>query len=375
MEPFKNVFNKDLVQGMAEHFARHGTDFDSDGFCQFVLKDLNQLELKERSNKIVEAMAVYLPDDFKTSARILEASLHPNPPDDLFGITVSKKGLAGWAIMPMGEYVGQYGLEHFNLSLKLLKAMTSRFTSESAIRHFFLKDHKKTLKTIKPWTKDRNRHVRRLVSEGSRPLLPWSPRIGAFVDDPSLILPLLELLRHDKEEYVRRSVANNLNDIAKHHPDLVAETATLWLQGASKDGHRMVRHACRTLLKQGHPATLSAFGYGDVKLDVEAFDIEDPAIKLGQQLIFDLTLRSTSKEPQPLMIDFIVHHRKANGTTSPKVFKWKTLTLKPGEEMVARKKHAIKPITTRVYYSGEHFLEIQVNGQSMGTKPFMLDVS
>jgi len=137
----------------------------------------------------------------------------------------------------------------------------------------------------------------------------------------------------------------------------------------------MVRHACRTLLKQGHPATLSAFGYGDVKLDVEAFDIEDPAIKLGQQLIFDLTLRSTSKEPQPLMIDFIVHHRKANGTTSPKVFKWKTLTLKPGEEMVARKKHAIKPITTRVYYSGEHFLEIQVNGQSMGTKPFMLDVS
>jgi 3-methyladenine DNA glycosylase AlkC len=373
MEPFKNVFNKALVQGMASHFVRHNASFDEKGFSRFALKGLDQLELKERSNRIVEAMAKYLPEDFEVAADVLAASLHPDPPDDLYGITVSDAGLAGWAIMPMGEYVGLHGLQHFDLSLKLLKAMTSRFTSESAIRHFFLNDHNKTLKAIKPWVKDKNRHVRRLVSEGSRPLLPWSAKIGVFVDDPSLILPLLEALRHDPEEYVRRSVANNLNDVAKHHPDLVADTAARWLQGASKDEQRMVRHACRTLLKQGHKGALSAFGYGEVALNVEIFEIPTPVVKLGESLVFDLAVKSTAKQTQPLMIDFIIHHRKANGTTSPKVFKWKTINLKSDTAHSARKKHAIKPITTRVYYSGEHFLEIQVNGQSMGRKSFVLD--
>jgi 3-methyladenine DNA glycosylase AlkC len=373
MEPFKNLFNKPLVQGMATHFGRHDKKFNQKAFARFVLKDFDKLELKERSNKIVEGMAKYLPDDFPTAAKIMLASLNPDPPDDLYGIAVTEAGLAGWAIMSMGEYVGLYGQQDFNLSMKLLKEMTSRFTSESAIRHFFIANPRKTLKAIKPWTRDKNRHVRRLVSEGSRPLLPWSPKIQAFVEDPALILPLLEALRHDREEYVRRSVANNLNDIAKHHPDLVADTAKHWLKGASKDEQRMVRHACRTLLKQGHQGALSAFGYGDVSLTVNSFDIQTTAISLGQHLVFDMELTSSSNQDQPLMIDFVIHHRKANGSTSPKVFKWKTLNLKAGETVSAQKKHGIKPITTRVYYSGAHFLELQINGQSMAKVAFDLD--
>ena len=373
MEPFKNVFNTDMVRGMAKHFHRHEPGFDQKAFTKMVEKDLEKLELKERSNLIVSAMEKFLPDDFSATAKILSASLHPEPPDDLYGITVSDEGIAGWAIMSMGEYVGRNGLDHFDLSLDLLKEMTSRFTSESAIRHFFLHDHKRTLKTVKSWTKDPNRHVRRLVSEGSRPLLPWSPKIGTFVEDPSLIMPLLEALRHDDEEYVRRSVANNLNDIAKNQPDLVAETAARWLDGASKDETRMVRHACRTLLKQGHPGALAAFGYVEADLDIEAFNIQTPEVELGGALVFDLTLKSKSDRVQPLMIDFVIHHRKANGSTSPKVFKWKTLNLKPGASVSAEKKHAIKPITTRVYYSGEHFLELQINGKSMGRLSFLLN--
>jgi 3-methyladenine DNA glycosylase AlkC len=374
MEPFKNVFNKDLIHGMAAHFAAHDPAFDVDGFRRFALKDLKKRELKERSDRIVEAMAKYLPGDFKAGAKVLMASLHPEPPDDLYGIAVSKAGLAGWAIMPMGEYVGRYGQGDFRLSMSLLKAFTSRFTSESAIRHFFLADPAKTLRAVIPWTKDKNRHVRRLVSEGSRPLLPWSPKLQVFIDDPALILPLLEALRHDEAEYVRRSVANNLNDIAKHHPDLVAKTARRWLNKASHDEQRMVRHACRTLLKQGHKGALEAFGYSGADVLIEGFDINTPLLNLGGHLVFDLTLRSTSKKDQALMIDFVVHHRKANGSTSPKVFKWKTVNLKAGATLAAQKKHAIKPITTRVYYSGEHFLELQVNGQSMGKLAFHLKV-
>ena len=373
MEPFKNVFNVDLVAGMAGHFQAHEPAFDVKGFTARILKDLDQLELKERSSLIVDAMAEFLPADFKATAEILMASLHPDPPDDLYGIAVSDQGIAGWAIMPMGEFVGLHGQDHFRISMSLLKAMTSRFTSESAIRHFFAADPAKTLKVVKPWVKDRNRHVRRLVSEGSRPLLPWSPKLTAFVEDPGLILPLLEALRHDGEEYVRRSVANSLNDIAKNQPDLVAETATRWLDGASKDEQRMIRHGCRTLLKQGHPGALSAFGYNQADVEVEAFDVSTPEVQLGEKLVFDLKLKSTSDQQQPLMIDFIIHHRKANGATSPKVFKWKTVNLKPGAVVSAQKSHAIKPITTRVYYTGEHFLELQVNGQSMGKLSFTLD--
>jgi len=375
VEPFKNVYNADLVSGMAGHFQAHEPDFDTKGFTAFVLKDLDQLELKERSSLIVEAMAEFLPADFKATAEILRASLHPDPPDDLYGIAVSDQGIAGWAIMPMGEYVGLHGQDHFKISMSLLKAMTSRFTSESAIRYFFAADPARTLKAVKPWVKDRNRHVRRLVSEGSRPLLPWTPKLSTFVEDPGLILPLLEALRHDEAEYVRRSVANSLNDIAKNQPDLVADTAARWMEGANKDEQRMIRHACRTLLKQGHSGALSAFGYDQAEVEIEAFDIATPTVKLGEKLVFDLKLKSASEQIQPLMIDFVIHHRKANGSTSPKVFKWKTVDLKPGALVSAQKSHGIKPITTRVYYSGEHFLELQVNGQSMGKLPFTLDCS
>jgi 3-methyladenine DNA glycosylase AlkC len=375
MEPFKNLFNVDLVQGMATHFARHHKGFNKKDFVQHATRDFSKLELKQRSNAIVEAMAKHLPQDFGVTAAILQSSLHTSPPDDLYGAVVSDEGILGWGIMPMGEYVGLYGQQHIDLSLDLLKEMTSRFTSESAIRHFFLADAKRTLKVVKPWTRDANRHVRRLVSEGSRPLLPWSPKLQVFVEDPSLIMPLLEALRNDPEEYVRRSVANNLNDIAKHHPDLVAETAERWLRDADKDEQRMVRHACRTLLKQGHARTLAAFGYGEAEIEVTRFDIQAPEVTLGEHLVFDLELKSLSDKIQPLLVDFVVHHRKANGSTSPKVFKWKSITLKPGSNHAAQKKHAIKPITTRVYYPGEHFLELQINGRNLGKIPFWLNCS
>jgi hypothetical protein len=183
---------------------------------------------------------------------------------------------------------------------------------------------------------------------------------------------LLEALRDDEEEYVRRSVANNLNDVAKDHPDLVASIAKDWLVGADKNRTRLVKHACRTLIKQGHKATLEALGYGEPDIAFEVLNVKTPKVEFGSARELDIALRSTANKPQNLIIDYAIHHRKANGSTSPKVFKWKNVALKAGATLKASKNHNIKKITTRTYYNGAHSVEIFVNGVSLGKKNFEL---
>lgn len=373
-EPFKNLFNRTIISGMGDCFANACPEFDRTAFVAAAAKNLDALELKERSAQITAAMASFLPDDFATAAEIMQASLASDDERDIGGAEVNSLGIAGWAIMPMTHYVGLYGLGHFDLSMNLLKEMTKLFSSEFGIRFFLLKEPQRTLSVLEKWTLDPSLHVRRLVSEGSRPRLPWAMRLPAFIDDPAPVLPLLEALKDDKEEYVRRSVANNLNDIAKDHPHIVARIASRWLKGADKDSKKLVRHACRTLIKQGHRETLTALGYGSPRIKMEKLDILTPRVSFGDALVFDLCLTSTSKRAQALIIDYVIHHRKANGGTRPKVFKWKTMKLAPHFAHTAKRKHAIKNITTRVYYPGAHRLEILVNGVSLGGKNFELDM-
>ena len=263
-------------------------------------------------------------------------------------------------------------MEHFDVALALLKDLTKQSSSEFAIRPFLAAEQERTLAVLEEWVGDANHHVRRLVSEGTRPRLPWGKRLSAFVEDPSPVLPLLEALKDDPSEYVRRSVANNLNDIAKDHPDLVVETAGRWLEGASEERRRLVRHACRTLVKQGHPGALEALGYGPPRISLRELTVLTPEVRLGEALRFEVAFRSDADTAQDLMVDYVVHHRKANGTTSPKVFKWKILTLGAGKEHVAVRRHPMKRISTRKYYPGAHFVELQVNGRTMGRASFEL---
>ncbi len=371
-EPFKNLLNKRNISGMGEHFAKAWPEFDRAGFITTAVKNLNALELKERSAQITAAMATFLPDAFERAAAIILTSLAPDDDGDIAAAEVNCRGIAGWAIMPMTHYVGLYGLGHFDLSMALLKEMTKRSSSEFGIRFFLLEESERTLSVLRTWTGDPSRHVRRLISEGTRPRLPWAMRLPAFIEDPAPVLPLLEALKDDEEEYVRRSVANNLNDIAKDHPELVARIAGRWLKGASRDRERLIRHACRTLIKQGHRGTLKALGYGPPSVELEKLEILTPQVPFGEALLFELSLKSTSEHLQPLIIDYAIHHRKANGNTTPKVFKWKTTTLKPLARLTAKRKHAIRKITTRVYYPGVHRLEILVNGVSLGAEDFGL---
>jgi len=371
-EAFKNWFSRDLIAGMGDHFVRVWPAFDRAGFVSAASSGLEKLELKERSTQITAAMVTFLPRDFKESAAIILASLGPVAGVNIGNTEVNPDGLDGWAVMPMSDFVGIYGLSHFDLAMGLQKEMTKRSSSEFGIRYLILENPKRALAAMAKWTGDSDHHVRRLVSEGSRPRLPWGMRLPVFVTDPSPLLPLLEALKDDESEYVRRSVANNLNDIAKDHPDVVAGVARKWLRKADKNRQKLVKHACRTLIKQGHKNTLSALGFDPPEIEIEQFEIKTPTVKFGEPLLFELSLASTSKRAQPLIIDYAIHHRKANGGTTPKVFKWKTITLDNQASHAAIRKHPLRKITTRVYYPGTHRVEILINGVSFGGGEFEL---
>ena len=368
-EPFKNFFNPDMIAQMGGHLGQSG-DFDAGKFVKLATDGLEPLELKERSVHIREALRQTLPDDLEQAVKIMTAALHPEKARQ--DNSMDAGGIAGWAIMPMADYMATYGLSDPARSLGTLREMTMRFTAEFAVRPFFVEAPEVTLAKFKEWAGDANFHVRRLASEGSRPRLPWGMRLQQFVDDPRPILPLLEMLKDDPEEYVRRSVANSLNDIAKDHPALVAEIAKDWLKDASDERVWVVKHACRTLVKDGHAPTLKALGYGPPQLQLERLDIATPDVVLGGALEFTAELTSTARSSQPLIIDYAIHHRKANGSTSPKVFKLKIAELAAGKSLKIKKKHGIKPITTRKYYAGTHHLELLVNGQSFGRADFEL---
>ena len=371
MEPFKNNLSAELVTCISDHLARHLPAFDRRTFETSILRELDVLELKERAQLIANRLHEVLPNDLIKRNRIIAAMLHPN--EDQPGDQQSDdRGICGWGMMPLGIVVGQHGIAAFDDSLALIAQMTSRFSSEFEVRYFLLADQQRALDIIGAWVHSPDYHIRRLVSEGTRPRLPWAMQLPSLMKDPTPILPLLKALRDDETEYIRRSVANSLNDIAKDHPELVADIAEEWLVDAGKNRLRLIKHACRTLIKQGHRRTLNTLGYGEPEVALADLKIATPTVNFGESLIFDISLVSTAKTTQNLMIDYAIHHRKANGKTSPKVFKWKYTSLKPGAKLVAERKHPLKKITTRKYYGGAHRLETLINGISLGVEEFEL---
>ena len=364
-EAFKDAFNSELIEGTSLHLSRAWPDFDADRFERLAKDGLRDLELKARAAQIGGALLATLPADFDVAATIIERSLHPDVEAVISADGMDDGGIRGWAIMPLGHFVAKRGLSSPERGLQTLKALTKRFTAEDPIRRFIVEHPKLALATLTEWVSDESHHVRRLVSEGSRPRLPWSEQLPAFVADPSPILPLLHSLRDDPSEYVRRSVANNLNDISKDHPDLIAELAGDWLEDASPERRRLVEHACRSLVKAGHRRALEALGYGPPELTVQAFRVLTPVVQFGGKLEFELKLASTASEPQRLILDYVIHHQKANGTTSPKVFKWKKLTLAAGDAHESVRKHSIRSISTRRYYGGRHRVDVVANGSTL----------
>lgn len=360
MEPFKNLINAGLVKAAATRFTKASRDFDGERFVALAVKGLEALEMKARAMQICAALEATLPADFTRAAAVLKAALQG---DD---------ALEGWILWPVGEYVARHGQPHLDLSLALLHALTQRFTAEFAIRPFIVKQPQAVFTTLARWVDDPSEHVRRLVSEGSRPRLPWGLRLQALVEDPSPTLPLLRALQDDSSEYVRRSVANHLNDIAKDHPRLVG----LWLEEhlptATKERRALLRHASRTLIKQGDRQVLAAWGLGRKLRGSAVLAVKPAKVMLGDSVTLTLTLTSTSPQAQKLAVDYAVHHVKADGGTSAKVFKGWTVELAPKTSVTLTKRHSLKPITTRRYHAGRHAIDVQVNGQPVASAAFML---
>jgi 3-methyladenine DNA glycosylase AlkC len=371
-EPFKNLINPALVQACASHLARAWPGFDRRRFERQALSGLEGLEMKTRAMQIADALEATLPDDFDRAAGIIEAALAPAATGDELDFRTDDRGLAGWIGWPLGEFIARRGLAHPERGLQSLHALTQRFTGEFAIRPFLIEHFDLTLRTLTEWRGDPSAHVRRLVSEGSRPRLPWGLRIQRLVVDPSPTLPLLQTLQDDPSEYVRRSVANHLNDIAKDHPAVVADWLQAHLPGATPARRALLRHASRTLLKQGDQRVLKAWGLGSAFKGRLAFSLAPRVVAVGGKLVLSLRLESMSSKPQPLAVDYVVHHVKAHGGTSPKVFKGWSLTLAPGEARSLSKQHSFKPISTRTYYPGEHRVEVQVNGEVLAEARFRL---
>ncbi len=368
-EPFKNIYNPVLIEGMAGHLARVSADFDRDVFLKTALAGLDDLEMLARAEQISLAIDAAFPDDLALKRDAMVAALHPRVDMELSEMGVDEQGISGWAGEPMARVIARHGLDDPEPNLDALREMTMRFSSEFAVRPFFRDHPELTMETAMRWARDENVHVRRLASEGSRPLLPWGIKLQGFVKDPSPLIPLLTGLRDDPEEYVRRSVANNLNDIAKHQPDLVADLAKDWLVDAGKDRARLVKHACRTLIKQGHAGALEAFGFPPPSLDAVSLSAPD-VVGLGD--VMPIEFGFTSKTDQRLLVDYVLHFMRANGKLSPKVFKWTEISAKKGEVVTLSKSHAYKAVTTRKDYAGAQKLGVQVNGQTVAELPFEL---
>lgn len=225
------------------------------------------------------------------------------------------------------------------------------------------------------WCHDPNEDVRRLASEGIRPRLPWGEQLPRYISEPTPVIDLLELLKDDPSEYVRRSVANNLNDISKDHPDLVIETCRRWLADpeAGKDRNWIVRHATRTLVKDGNPQVFPLLGYtSDPEIATTEIALASDSITLGDSLQLSTKITSTSTEKQSFVIDYAIHFMKANGKLAPKVFKWKNVTIAAGQTILLEKKHTLKPISTRRYYSGTQRVELLINGIGVSETTFEL---
>jgi 3-methyladenine DNA glycosylase AlkC len=371
-EPFKNLINAALVQACGDHLRRAWPGFDRAAFERQALQGLAGLELKARAMQVADALEATLPADFDRAAGLVESALAPTALVDGLGMTTSEAGLAGWVGWPLGEFIARRGVAEPERALQALHALTQRFTAEFAIRPLLVQHFDLTLATLGRWRHDASPHVRRLVSEGSRPRLPWGLRIQRLVADPSPTLPLLRDLQDDPSDYVRRSVANHLNDIAKDHPAVVADWLRDHLPDATPERRALLRHASRTLVKQGDARVLKAWGLGQALRGEARFSLSPRRVAVGGKVELVLQLESTSGKPQALAIDYVVHHVKANGSTSPKVFKGWKRTLAPGETCRLVKSHSLKPVTTRVMYPGEHRVDVQVNGKVVATGSFRL---
>ncbi len=364
--PLKDQFGAGVPRAIAGMIRAVHAEFPHRAFLRDALAGYEPLSLTGRGFHIAAALRTHLPDDFPRAAQILVASAGKPHEHKASG------GMAAFLYMPHLYFVARHGLEHFEESMRAQHALTQVFTAEYSIRAFLEKHPERTLARLRDWTQDPSPHVRRLVSEGTRPRLPWAPRLRAFQQDPRPVIELLELLKDDTELYVRRSVANNLNDIGKDHPQLLTDLAKRWLRDASAERRWIVGHALRSAVKRADAGALGALGFGGkVAVKVRHVRMTPAAPRIGGSVRVEFELVNSGRRTQRVMADLVVHFMKARGTGA-KTFKIKALELKSGASVSLAKKIALQQLTTRKHYAGVHRVEALLNGQRTQLGKFVL---
>jgi len=356
----KEMFNAARFRHIARDTAAVYPKFDPKRFLALTLPDLEPCNLLQRLRRVTEGLRATLPPDYPKALAILRR--------------LAPRTERGFVSLFLPDFVGLYGLDHFDESMEALKFFTPFGSSEFGIRPFLRQDLRRTLTVMEGWTRSEDDHVRRLASEGCRPRLPWSFRLDALVADPSPTGRILDALRADPSLYVRKSVANHLNDITKNHPDWVLDRVESWDR---ENPHTawISKHALRTLIKAGHRRALGVIGAGqEARVQVGQFSVTPARVRLGGTVALSLRLISEARQPQKLVVDYAIRYVKKSGTSSEKVFKWKALTVAPGEEVTLVKRQRFQDFSTRKHHAGTHGVRVLINGREWTDGKFFLVV-
>jgi 3-methyladenine DNA glycosylase AlkC len=365
-DALKTFFSPALVRRLASSIVEVHAAFAAKAFERDACKGLESLELVARGRHIAAALQRHLPPGYVDAVDVLLRSLGPvHVGDELEGV-----GMAPFFYLPHVIFVATHGLEDFDVSMRAQYEITQRFSCEFSIRPYLERYPEETLAVLRRWARDPSPHVRRLVSEGTRPLLPWATRVRWLLATPEKVLPLLEQLRDDPASVVRRSVANHLNDLSKSRPDLVCDIAERWLDGASAQRSALVKHALRSAVKRGNKRALAILGYGGApRVELQDIRFEPRRVAIGGKTRISFSLRATAKRQQTLAVDLVVHFVKARGQTSPKVFKVASVEL--GRDVVSVGKNISLAVhTTRKPNAGRHSVEALINGQRFALGEF-----
>ncbi len=356
-EPLKNMYTPELVARLAAACARVDENFNSEAFVKAVFDEAwPKRELKDRMRHITFMLGRFVSGDY---------------PQQLQTLYQASPGFSGFTAILFSDFLEVFGLDYPDISIPALADFTLLCSSEFAIRPYLIRYPERLLTQCMQWAEHEHEHIRRLASEGTRPRLPWGQDVAWIKKNPVVVLPLLEKLKNDSSEYVRRSVANSLNDISKTHPQLAMEVATAW-KGQSTATDKLLKHALRGLLKKGHPDALALFGFQQVTYNLHHFTLSTQRLIMGEKLNFELELSHLGNAPALYRLEYVIHYLKANGNKTPKVFQISERMFKPGEKVNFKRQQAFADLTTRKHYPGEHILAIHLNGQAIHNEKFML---
>jgi 3-methyladenine DNA glycosylase AlkC len=353
----KNWFDAARYRTIAKDLAALAPGFDRKRFLALTLEDLDQRSLMERLRQTAIAMDAALPGSYREKLTVVRA--------------LAPRVDHGFVAVALCDFVARHGLDDFAASLDALRFLTPFGSAEFAIRPFLIRDQARTLAVMQEWTRDPDENVRRLASEGCRPRLPWGQRLPALVRDPAPLAPILEALKDDPSLFVRKSVANNLNDIAKDHPEWVLARLESWDRAVPHIAW-IAKRAARTLIKKGNPRALALLGAGAKAAVRATFSARPARLVLGERVTLTAEVSSTTRKSQHLLIDYLVHYVKASGRTAVKVFKWTEFDLAPHAKVTLTKRQMIRDFSTRRHFAGRHLVELQINGRRVAITAFRL---